>query len=256
MADPAEVKDPDDEAPSTLTDAGRLRESSGGAIEPPERVATPPEIQAEIELWLGLGREEQRSAFRDVIAGRRSVSAESMVHMCRRAHEGADRAMLNLAFEALSKIVTPQLLSRAWGLTQEDRRDQAQQILMEIFAAIQSGKTDLAENRFAAFATRRAVSLYRKRKARFEGAHQRVEPTAEADPVDLLPDRIPSAEARALLSIALDKMPTNHRAAFIQYHLLGRTQEEIAIAKDVDVRTVRTWLKKAGEAVGFKGDEK
>ena len=56
-----------------------------------------------------------------------------------------------------------------------------------------------------------------------------------------------------MLSQALDKLPVKQRAAFIQYHRFEMLQEEIAAHHGVDVRTVRSWLKKAGAALGLTG---
>jgi RNA polymerase sigma factor (sigma-70 family) len=138
----------------------------------------------------------------------------------------------------------------------DERREQVQQILLETFTAIQSGKADFAASHFAAFAKRRSISLYRKRSGRFESVNQRDEPSEEVDPLDDVPARIPSAETRALLSHALRKLTPNHRAAFLQYHHFEMTQEEIAAHHRVDARTIRNWLKKAGDAVGLTGDER
>ncbi|MDE2133256.1 MAG: RNA polymerase sigma factor [Alphaproteobacteria bacterium] len=251
-----ELEDPGDDAPQAAPKAGGAEKKWDGVVRRPlASCDRRPEVEVELGSWLALEEVQQRLALREVIEGGRAVSAEALVHMCRRAHEAGDRRMLNLAFEALSKVVTPLLLSQAWGMSREDRRDQAQQVLLETFAAIQNGKADLAESLFPAFSLRRTISLYRARRARFEGVNRRIEPTETIDPLDSIPDRVPSAEARALLTLALDKLPPKHRAAFIQYHNFDMTQEEIAAHHRVDVRTVRSWLKKASAAVGLTGDE-
>lgn len=56
-----------------------------------------------------------------------------------------------------------------------------------------------------------------------------------------------------MLSQALDRLPAKQRAVFIQYHQFSMLQEEIAAHHGVDVRTVRSWLKKAGAALGLTG---
>ncbi len=214
-----------------------------------------PELDVEFREWVGLDIETCRQRLQEVIRAARPATAELLVHLCRRAHGETDRRTLNLAFEALSKVATPLLMSRAWGMTAEERREQVQQILLDVFVAIQNDTANYAEAYFAAFAKRKAISLYRARQARFEGAFERIEPTEEFDPLDDLPARIPSAEARALLAKAVDNLEPKHRTAFAQYHYLEMTQREIAAYHNVEERTVRHWLKKASTAVGLTGDE-
>jgi RNA polymerase sigma factor (sigma-70 family) len=233
-----------------------------GAAQSPRDIGVPalthgsrlPEVEDELQAWVRLDRQQQRAALDEVIRGGRRASPEALVHLCRRAYEVGDRQALNLAFEAFAKRVTPLLLSQARGLARDERQDQAQQILLETFQAIQDNKADFAECRFAAFAGRKAVSLYRRRRARFEGVNKRLESTDERDPLDDVPSRIPSVEARALLACALNQLPPEHRAAFIQYHCYEMTQDEIATHHGVSVRTVYSWLKKAEIAVGYSGD--
>jgi len=250
-----ELDDPaDDEPPATALAPGGAESEDESAC-PLDSDSRRPEIEAEFELWSSQTAADRRTGLRQVIRGGRAATAETLVRLCCLAHEQGDRQTLNLAFEALSKVVTPLLLSQAWGMSADERREQVQEILLETFAAIQSGKADFAANRFAAFAKRRSISLYRVRCARFEGVNERKEPTDEDDPLDKVPARIPGAEGRALLTHALGKLPLKHRAAVIQYHLFEMTQEEIATHHGVSVRTVYSWLKKAEAAVGFTGDE-
>jgi RNA polymerase sigma factor (sigma-70 family) len=163
--------------------------------------------------------------------------------------------LVNLSFEAVAKTATPRLLSQAFGQSEDERAEQVQEVLLHLFADIRAGKAGLAERFFASYSHRRAIDLFRKRDARLEGKLERREPTAEGDPVDKLPDHAPNLEARALLSVAVEKLPTKPRSAFIQKYRFGMTQEEIAEQHDVDVRTVRTWLKQANAVLGLKGDD-
>ena len=247
-----ELDDPDGQAAAVSADGEETKEERVRSLAKGRRRA---EVETEISEWITLGDADRKAALRQIIAKRRAASPEALVYVSRRADEAGDRGMLNLAFEAFSKVVTPLLLSQARGLPAPERHDQAQQVLLEAFAAVRQGRADFLEVNFAAFAKRRAISLYRERRARFEGANRRVEPTDAADPLDETPDRVPSAEMRALLAVALDKLPAKHRAAFIQYHRLGMSQEEIAAHHGVDVRTARSWLKKAGVALGLTGEK-
>lgn len=213
-------------------------------------------LAEEFAQWNAFDRPARLEALRKAIAGRRAASPEALTQLCRRALGAGDRQTLNLAFEALSKKAAPLLFSQAWGLTKEDRRDQVQEVLLKIFAAIQNDRAGYAESNFAAFAKRRAIELYRARQARWEGANRRIEPTETVDPMDKIPARLPSQEAQALLVRSLDALSPKHRAAFIQYHHFGMTQEEIAHQHQVDVRTVYNWLKKADSALGLSGDQR
>lgn len=252
MIESAETDDPSDETPQALIHACGEVTSVDGHNE--DSCVTDTAVATLVES--GSDEAAQQAALREVIAGKRQTTAEVLITMCQRAHQEGDRATLNLAFEALSKIAAPLLLSQAWSLSAEDRRDQVQHILMEVFAAIQAGKGGFAQRHFAAFAKRRSISLYRKRRSQFEGVNKRIEPSENDDPIDGLPARLPSAEVRALLAIAIDKLPPKHRAAFIQYHRFEMTHEEIAAHHGVDESTVRYWLKKAAVATGLTGDEK
>jgi RNA polymerase sigma factor (sigma-70 family) len=212
------------------------------------------QVDAEMALLSALDASSLAKALRGVIAGSNDVSTEALVRVCTGAYQAADRGLINLSFEALAKTATPLLLSQAWGLTREEADDQVQQILMELFRSIKSGKSRLAGRFFAAYAKRRSISEYRKREARFEGSFTRTEPEGDYDPLDEVPDRLPSQEALVLLQREIEKIQPEHRTAFIKYHYFGMTQQEIAKEHGVDVRTVHEWLKKAAIAVGLKGD--
>jgi RNA polymerase sigma factor (sigma-70 family) len=192
---------------------------------------------------------------RDVIAGTRRISTETLIRICAGAHRAGNRRLVNLSFEAVTKTATPLLLSQAFGQAEDERKDQVQEILLQLFAAIRAGKSQLPERLFAKFAKRRSIDLFRRRDARFEAKLERSEPVAEADPVDDLPEQTPSLEDRVLLSVAVNRLPPKLRTAFIQKHHFGMTQEEIAEQNNVDVRTVYSWLKEAAIALGLKGED-
>lgn len=213
-----------------------------------------PEVEAELAAWYGQDQAQQLATLRREVQGDRTLSFEALIHVNRQAFKRDDRTMFNLAFEALSKAATPLLVSQARDLAHDERHEQAQTVLLEIFALIRTDDVDFLEVSFLTFANRRAVDLFRKRKARFEGKNQRIEPTEDADPLDALPARLPSAEALALLSVALAKLSPKHRAAFIQHHYFGLTYEEIAAHHKVTVRSIQNWLKTANEAIGLSGD--
>ena len=216
-----------------------------------------PEVEAELANWYALDSEQRTSALRAAVDGTQTFNFETLVHISRQAFSTGNRKVMNLAFEALAKAATPLLLYQAKGKgrTPEDREEQVQQILLEIFEAIRSDKADFLESKFIAFTRRRSISHYRKRKARFEGVRKRIEPTDEFDPIDNVPASLPNQEARALLDLALDKLPEKQRAVFIQYHLFKMTQAEIAEHHGATVRSVYNWLKAVEAAIGLSGGE-
>jgi len=249
-----ELEDPGDDDPSIamIEDGPPPMEDDGSSEDGSEHRR--PEMDAEYDIWARFTDPDRQAALRDVMAKRRSVAPEVLVRLCCLAHKHGDRRTLNLAFEALSKSQTPLLLSQAWGLSAADRQDQVKEILLSVFEAIQKGTASYAAKRFASFTKRRSISLYRTSVARFEGANERVEPSDDSDPVDLVPARIPSAEARALLGVAITKLSEDQRAVFIQWHLMEMTQKEIADQLKVSVRTVYSLLKEAEVATGLTGD--
>lgn len=212
-------------------------------------------VQADRSAWQALDPATLAADLRAVISGAKTAMPETLVWLSQRAHDASDRKMLNLAFEALCKRAAPSLSSLSWGSNKEDRKDTVQEILTSVLAAVRRGKSEFAQNWFAAFASRASISLYRKHRARLEGSNTRVEPTPDRDPVDELPARAPSQEAKAALSRALDRLSPKQRSAFVQYHVLGLNQEEIARHHGVDVRTIRTWLKTAAGVLGLQGEE-
>jgi DNA-directed RNA polymerase specialized sigma24 family protein len=197
----------------------------------------------------------RRFELADITQGEDAARIGELVGNCVRAYKEGNRQMLNRAFKELSRRATRLLLSQAWGLPQDEREAQAQQILLELFEAIKKDKAGFAQSHFAAFAKRKAISLYRKRCARFEGANNRIEPSKDnTDPLVHIPTRIPGVEVRALLECAEDRLPDKLREVFIQYHHFEMTLEEVANQHGVTVRTIYNWLKKAEAAIGYAGE--
>jgi RNA polymerase sigma factor (sigma-70 family) len=253
MAESAELDDPSDDPPPVPSRAGVANHSGVSVVPPAANGPRRPEVEDELAAWYAMDRVEQVSVLRTASAGNRRFTVEALVHISCQAHAAGDRPGLNLAFEALSKMATPLLLSQAWGQAADERYDQAQEVLLHLFKAIQAGTAGYAEVNFASFAKRKAISLYRARASRFEGSYTRIEPSDELDPLDDVAARLPSQEAQAALSRALDKLSPKFRAAFIQYHVMGLTYEEIAQQHEVDESTVRSWVKRANAIVGLAG---
>lgn len=252
MTKTTEPGEPGDESPSGECDLDTLPDDEAEAL---AGYQTRPEVDAEIATWRALGRNEQMAALRKLAAGPGSASPEALVYLCCEAQRSNDLRMLNLAFEALSKRVTPLLLARAWGKTLAERQEQVQEILLLTFVDIQKGRAQFAQSHFAGYAARRAISLYRAECSRFESMHQHIWATDDVDPLDALPTRVPSAEARALLARSLDKLSKEQRAVFTQFHIFQLTQEEIAAQRNVSTRWVRSLLRDAEALIGFAGDD-
>jgi DNA-directed RNA polymerase specialized sigma24 family protein len=210
---------------------------------------------AELDAWRLMDNSQRCTELRAIIRGKQGVRLEVLVYECTRAHEERNRHMLNLAFAALSERATPLLLRQARALPWHERHAQAQQVLLELFEAIVKGKAGFAQNRFAAFTKRISISLYRKRRARFEGAYARIQPIEDSsDPLLDIPTHKPSTEALALLECAQDRLPEKLRRVFIQYHRLGMRREAIARHHGVSVRSIYNWIKDAEAAIGYSGE--
>ena len=251
MAEQSKADDPDEE---DLEEGSALVGAKSRATAAAAK-AHLAEVEAEAAELGGLDPEALGGTLRAVIAGSRRMSTEALVRISAAAHRAGNPRLLNLAFEAAAKTATPLLFSQAFGQADDERREQVQEVLLQLFTAIRAGKSQLAETFFAKFAKRRSIDLFRKRDSKIEAKLERSEPAGEADPVDELPEQGSSLEARILLSVAVDRLPTKFRTAFIQKYHFGMTQEEIAEQNDVDVRTVHEWLKAARTALGLEGDE-
>lgn len=235
---------PDDVSPSAAGDPAAERRQ--------RRLAA---LDAESASWNSMDVLARTAGLREVIARKREATPEAMVRLCCQAHDANDRSTFNLAFEALAKITMAQLIAQSGRRTPEAREEQARDVLVKTLAAIRSGKASYATKYFLGFAKRRSIELHRSQKLQFENVHRRDEPTDTNDPLDAVPDRTPSAEARALTSVALDKLPAKQREAIIQRYRLEMSQKEIAAHHGVSVRTVFSWLTDAERAIEFAGDE-
>lgn len=238
--------------------------SNGGSrmkARPPDKYGVPPlrkgerrrEVEQELRRWYAMNQEDRAAAIAAATRGSRDWSPEVFVHVSVHAYASGGRAAFNPPFGAFAARVTPLLLSQAWGSAEGEEEDQVQEVLEHTCEAIIAGTADYAEINFADFAKKKAISLHRSRESRFEGAYQQIEPELDADPLDAVPDRMPSPEALALLSKQLDGLTGRLRSVFIQYHVMRFTYEEIAEQYDVDESAVRLWVKKANAIVGIKG---
>ena len=213
-------------------------------VPPLERGTRPPKVEAELTRLYSLTDEQRLDIFRTSAQTGSGCSCEALVHFCSRARAADDERLVALTFEALAKTATPMLSSLAWSRIPADREDHAQDILKYTFKAIQAGRADFLECRFAAFAKRRTIDLFRKENRQFESQLVRDEPVENHDPLEAVPDRRLDPEDETMLREALGKLPRRLRQPFIQ-HLWGRTNAEIARLYGVTARTVYTWLKEA-----------
>jgi len=244
--------DPEDDDPPLVENA-TAKASSPFCVPALKNGMRRPEVEVELEQWYALGGAEQLLELRATVNGKRSLCSESLIHITTAFHRAGNRRGLNLAFEALSHVAAPLLLSQAFGQARDEKLEQVQEILLEAFKVIRSDAAEYLEVNFASFAKRKAVTLYQKRKRQFEHKHDRLEGFDDADPLDDVPDRQPSQEAKAALSLLLDQLPSDLRQVFIQYHVMQLTYEEIAQQQKVDESTVRKWLKRAAVIVSLDG---
>ena len=145
MIESTELDDPDEDEPPAAALTQGAGEPEQDFPEPAGADGHRPEIEEEFAAWRGQDVADRRAALRQVIDGNRAATPEVLVCLSGVAYGEGDRPTLNLAFEALSKTVTPLLLSQAWGMSPDERREQAQQILLETFAAIRGGRPKRAK---------------------------------------------------------------------------------------------------------------
>ena len=172
-------------------------------------------------------------------------SCETLVHFCQHANSTGDQELLDWSFEALCGTATKIILGEIRARTRADRDDLMQDVFVSTLHAILNGQADFAECNFRAFVRRRSVDAYRKVSRTYESRCHRIEPTDELDPLDGIAYEGLDPAKRAMLELALQRLPEKHRRALIQHFILGLTQKEIAERHGVSDRTVRTWLKKA-----------
>lgn len=215
-----------------------------------------PDVTAEYQGWILLNDTELRQQLHAVIRGSQDAPKPEVLIRIAQAKVAVDEPLMVLAFEALAKANTELLLYQAWFLTLEERQQQAQEVWTRLFKAIRNGKARFAADNFAAWAKARAIDLYRTRMRTIEHSQLRAEPSEEHDPLDEIAAMGPRHEYQAILAHDLRKLPDKQREAFLQYHCLDMTQEEVAKHHDVTVRTVYTWLKRAETLLGMQGDQK
>jgi DNA-directed RNA polymerase specialized sigma24 family protein len=216
------------------------------------------EVETEIRILIGLPVGELKVRLHQCIAGAAPILGEVLIYLLRVAITNADRALLNLAFEALSKLATPALLKHARILPPDEQSEHAQEVLMRVFAAAKQGGAtiDYAEVNFNDYLKCRSIERLRERNNDFEVVSRRINPTDTYDPLNSVLDRDPSLEGRVLLQMAIAKLPRKLKEVFLQFHFLKLTQEEIAQQHDgVEPRTIRNWLAEAKKILGMSGDK-
>ena len=121
---------------------------------------------------------------------------QTLIYLVRMAIANTDHTLLNLAFEALSKLATPALLKHSRMLLQDERSEHAQEVLMRVYAAAKQGGAaiDYAEVNFNSYLKCRSIERLRERNDDFEVVSRRINPTDKYDPLNTVPDREPSLE--------------------------------------------------------------
>ena len=216
------------------------------------------EVETEIRVLIALPADELKARLRQCIAGSAPILGETLIYLVRTAITAADHALLSLAFEALSKLATPSLLSHAWMLPKDEQLKHAQEVLMRVYAAAKQGGAaiDYAEVNFNDYLKCRSIDRLRERNDDFEVLNSRINPTDEYDPLHTILAREPSLEGHVLLQIAIARLPPKLREVFIQFHFLKLTQAEIKRQHNVrTTRTIRNWLAEAEAMLGMSGGE-
>jgi RNA polymerase sigma factor (sigma-70 family) len=260
MAKSAEADDPSRHAATGTSAPARPKNGTADVpgIPPLVRYRRRREISEELRRWYSLDEAAQLEELRRAATGARSWSIEVLMHTVRRAYASGDRRAYVQTFNAFATRATPLLMRQARKHNAGEEEDHAQDVLLQTAKEVQAGKAEYAETNFADYAMRKAISARRRTDATLEGKLKRAEPITPTndeggdalDPLDEIADRLPSPEARALLSHAVGKLEGELRDVFIQYHVHGLTYREIAEHYDVDETTVSNWVKRANRLVG------
>lgn len=213
-----------------------------------------PEVKKEIRDLLVLSREALKARLGSCSI--KPISGEALIYFVRTAIADRDRVLLNAAFEALSRLATPQLLSDAWILPPDERHDHAQAVLMQVYKEAQDGGADYAEVNFNHYLKWRSIDQIRKRNKDLEVVNSCLDST---DASKLLQHTMPhsglSPEDRVLIRMAMARLPRKVREVFLQYHYLGLTQPEIAEQHGRTPQRVSQWLADARKMLGMSGGE-
>lgn len=205
----------------------------------------PQEVERELRQWYKMSDADRRTSLRKAARTGTGYRCESLVHFCRYANSIGDRDLWNLGFEALSRTATRILLPKTGGITRADRDDRMQDVILEVLRAIRNGRADFLECSFRTFCKRRFIDAYREADRKYESKYNRIQPVDESDPLERIAHWGLDPERRAMLTLALQRLPAKTHNALIQYFILGLKQKEIAKRHGVSDRTVRTWIAKA-----------
>jgi DNA-directed RNA polymerase specialized sigma24 family protein len=217
------------------------------------------EVETEIRVLIALPVDELKTRLHQCIAGAAPILEEALIYLIREAIAKTDRALLNLAYEALTRLVTPLLLSHARILPIEERREHPQEVLTRVYAAAKQGGAaiDYAEVNFNDYLKRRSIERLRERNNDFEVVNSRLDPTYESALLEnTVSTREPSPECCGLIQMAIVKLPQKLKEVFLQFHYLKLTHAEIARQHGgVTTRTVHNWLAEAKAILGMSGGE-
>lgn len=262
MANSVEVDDPSPPAAPGTSEPARQNNGTADAGVPPLVTYTRrPELTEELLRWYALDNAARLNELMRAVGCEKRWSIETFMHAVRQAHAAGDRQAYLRTFNAFATRATPLLLQQAVKYGTGESEDNVQDVLLIVAKEVQAGKAEYAEANFADYAMRKAIDAQRHRDTRLENKLKRAppqEPKSEddgesLDPLDAVPDDVPSPEARALLRLSVGKLEGDLRDVFIQKHVHGLTYEEIAEQHGVDESTIRNWVKRAGRLVGNQG---
>jgi RNA polymerase sigma factor (sigma-70 family) len=263
MAKSAEVDDPSQHVAAGAATPARRKDGTADAfgVPPLAKYKRRPELTEELRRWYALEGTARLDELRRAAGGERRWSIETLMHAVRQAWTAGDRRAYVQTFNAFATRATPLLMQQARKHNAGEDEDHAQEVLLRTAKDVQAGKAEYAEANFADYAMRKAIDGHRRVDTRLESKLKRAAPQKAKgeddsdglDPLDAVPNRLPSPEARALLKLSVGKLEGDLRDVFIQYHVHGLTYEEIAEQHEVDESTIRNWVKRAGRLVGHQG---
>lgn len=261
MAKSAEVDDPSRHAAAGVVEPVRRKKGTVDAfgVPPLVKYTRRAKLTEELRRWYALDDPGRKEEFKRATESRWSI--ETFVHAARQAWAAGDRDGYIRSFNAFATRSTGLLMSQAVKYNAGEPEDHVQDVHLQTAKEIQAGKAEYAETYFADYAMRKAISAQRHVDTSLESKLERIEPRYAPDeddgenfePLDDVAARIPSPEAQAILRTSVGKLEGKLREAFIQYHVLGFTYEEIAEQHAKDESTIRIWVKQAGQLVGHQG---
>ncbi len=160
-----------------------------------------------------------------------------LVRRCLRGELDATRALI-ARFEADVFAVSLKMLRH-----RQDAEDVAQEVFLRVFRSLKSWDATRPLKPWVL-----SITVNRCRTALGKRA-KLPEPTEFLDAVPARPDTAPASDLTAALRRVIDALRSEYREVFLLFHEQALPYEEIAVAVNRPVGTVKTWLHRARQHV-------